>query len=83
SDDSNFILIFTFTLFRSMRRRDLILSNSLSKHNFAAVLPGDSVAGLVAANGVLNFLNIYNTVLVVRLILTWFPNSPPAITNPL
>ncbi|KAI3929025.1 hypothetical protein MKX01_029554 [Papaver californicum] len=66
-----------------MRRRDYILSNSLSKHNFAAVLPGDSVAGLVAANGVSNFLNIYNTILVVRLVLTWFPNSPTAITNPL
>ncbi|KAI3892352.1 hypothetical protein MKW92_015271 [Papaver armeniacum] len=69
--------------FCQMRRREYMLSNSLSKHNFAAVLPGDSVAGLVAANGVLNFLNIYNTILVVRLVLTWFPNSPPAITNPL
>uniref|UniRef100_A0A2P2J4K6 Uncharacterized protein MANES_03G053300 n=1 Tax=Rhizophora mucronata TaxID=61149 RepID=A0A2P2J4K6_RHIMU len=56
---------------------------SLSKHNFAAVLPGDSVAGIVVANGILNFLNIYNTLLVVRLVLTWFPNSPPAIVSPL
>ncbi|MCL7045782.1 hypothetical protein MKW94_018528, partial [Papaver nudicaule] len=48
----------------------------------AAVLPGDS--GLVAANGVLNLLNIYNTILIViRPVLTWLPNSPPAITNPL
>ncbi|CAN1217196.1 YlmG homolog protein 2, chloroplastic [Linum perenne] len=51
--------------------------------NFAAILPGDSVAGVVVANGVLNFLNIYNTLLVVRLVLTWFPNSPPAIVSPL
>lgn len=57
--------------------------NSLSNHNFAAVLPGDSVAGIVAANGVLNFLNLYNTVLVVRLVLTWFPNAPPQIVSPL
>lgn len=57
--------------------------NSLSGHNFAAVLPGDSVAGLVVANGILNFLNIYNTLLIVRLVLTWFPNSPPAIVSPL
>ncbi|GLT75986.1 hypothetical protein SLA2020_476730 [Shorea laevis] len=56
---------------------------SFSKHNFAAVLPGDSMAGLVVANGILNFLNIYNTLLIVRLILTWFPNSPPVIVNPL
>ncbi|GMI89369.1 hypothetical protein like AT5G21920 [Hibiscus trionum] len=55
----------------------------LSNHNFAAVLPGDSVAGVVVANGILNFLNIYNTLLIVRLVLTWFPNSPPAIVSPL
>ncbi|CAB4296583.1 unnamed protein product [Prunus armeniaca] len=56
---------------------------TLSAHNFAAVLPGDSVAGLVVANGISNFLNLYNTLLVVRLVLTWFPNSPPAIVGPL
>ncbi|KAE9609305.1 hypothetical protein Lal_00020603 [Lupinus albus] len=56
---------------------------SLSSHNFAAVLPGDSVAGLVVANGVQSFLSLYNTLLVVRLVLTWFPNSPPAIVSPL
>lgn len=55
----------------------------LSNHNFAAVLPGDSVAGVVVANGILNFLNIYNTLLVIRLVLTWFPNSPPVIVSPL
>ncbi|KAK9946199.1 hypothetical protein M0R45_011674 [Rubus argutus] len=63
-----------------MRYRKL---KSLSSHNFAAVLPGDSVAGLVVANGVSNFLNLYNTLLVCRLVLTWFPNSPPAIVGPL
>ncbi|XP_073105296.1 ylmG homolog protein 2, chloroplastic-like [Elaeis guineensis] len=55
----------------------------LKAHGFAAILPGDSVAGLVVANGITNFLNIYNTLLVVRLVLTWFPNSPPAIVSPL
>lgn len=52
-------------------------------HNFAAVLPGDSVAGLVVANGLNNFLSLYNTLLVARLVLTWFPNAPPAIVAPL
>ncbi|XP_010493251.1 PREDICTED: ylmG homolog protein 2, chloroplastic [Camelina sativa] len=56
---------------------------AMSNHGFAAVLPGDSVAGLVVANGLINFLNIYNTILVVRLVLTWFPSAPPAIVNPL
>ncbi|XP_027355598.1 ylmG homolog protein 2, chloroplastic [Abrus precatorius] len=55
----------------------------LSSHNFAAVLPGDSVAGIVVANGLINFFNIYNTLLIVRLVLTWFPNTPPAIVSPL
>ena len=58
-------------------------SSLVTSHNFAAILPGDSVAGLVVANGINNFLNLYNTILVVRLVLTWFPNSPPAIVNPL
>ncbi|KAG7029531.1 YlmG-like protein 2, chloroplastic [Cucurbita argyrosperma subsp. argyrosperma] len=56
---------------------------ALSSHNFAAVLPGDSVAGLLVTNGIQNFLSIYNTLLVVRLVLTWFPNTPPAIVSPL
>lgn len=56
---------------------------ALSSHNFAAVLPGDSMAGLVVANGIQSFLSIYNTLLVVRLVLTWFPNTPPAIVSPL
>lgn len=56
---------------------------SVWNHDFAAIIPGDSVAGLVVSNGVLNFLNIYNTLLVVRLVLTWFPNTPPAIVSPL
>lgn len=59
------------------------MQNSIATHNFAAILPGDSVAGLVVANGITNFLNIYNSLLIVRLVLTWFPNSPPAIVAPL
>ena len=60
-------------------RRATLLSG---EHCFAAVL-GDSVAGLVVSNGINNFLNLYNTVLVVRLVLTWFPSTPPAIVAPL
>lgn len=72
-----------FQNFFQIHRRNYRNLNSLSNHNFAAILPGDSVAGIVAANGVLNFLNIYNTLLVCRLVLTWFPNSPPVIVSPL
>ncbi|KAK9273808.1 hypothetical protein L1049_018619 [Liquidambar formosana] len=72
-----------FHNFRLIHCRNYQNLKSLSNHNFAAILPGDSVAGIVVANGILNFLNIYNTLLVVRLVLTWFPNSPPAIVSPL
>ncbi|KAA8546244.1 hypothetical protein F0562_003017 [Nyssa sinensis] len=73
-----------FQNFFQVRCRNSRNLDSLSNHNFAAILPGgDSVAGIVVANGILNFLNIYNTLLVVRLVLTWFPNSPPAIVSPL
>ncbi|XP_075106464.1 ylmG homolog protein 2, chloroplastic isoform X2 [Nicotiana tabacum] len=73
----------------SLGRSGLVHSRSyqnlgnLSHHSFAAVLPGDSVAGIVVANGIINFLNIYNSLLVARLVLTWFPNAPPAIVSPL
>ncbi|URD78698.1 YGGT family [Musa troglodytarum] len=66
-----------------MRRKGPRIATLPSAHSFAAILPGDSVAGLVVANGITNFLNIYNTLLIVRLVLTWFPNSPPAIVSPL
>ncbi|XP_039145025.1 ylmG homolog protein 2, chloroplastic [Dioscorea cayenensis subsp. rotundata] len=69
--------------FFQVHLRSLRMQNSIATHNFAAILPGDSVAGLVVANGITNFLNIYNSLLIVRLVLTWFPNSPPAIVAPL
>ncbi|KAK9683912.1 hypothetical protein RND81_10G174500 [Saponaria officinalis] len=72
-----------FQSFSQVHLRSYRSLNSLSSHNFAAVLPGDSVAGVVVANGVLNFLNLYNTILVVRLVLTWFPNTPQQIVSPL
>ncbi|XP_023732754.1 ylmG homolog protein 2, chloroplastic [Lactuca sativa] len=69
--------------FCQINRRNQRNLKSVWNHDFAAIIPGDSVAGLVVSNGVLNFLNIYNTLLVVRLVLTWFPNSPQAIVSPL
>ncbi|KAM7507424.1 hypothetical protein LguiA_017877 [Lonicera macranthoides] len=78
-----FSLSADFRNFCQIHRRNYRNLNSLMNHNFAAILPGDSVAGVVVTNGILNFLNIYNTLLVVRLVLTWFPNSPPAIVSPL
>ncbi|URE39500.1 YGGT family [Musa troglodytarum] len=69
--------------FCQMRFRSPRFVSLPSGHSFAAILPGDSVAGLVVTNGIINFLNIYNTLLIIRLVLTWFPNSPPAIVSPL
>lgn len=69
-----------FQIRHSNYRNRRLVNNHL---NFAAVLPGDSVAGLVVANGLQNFLNLYNTLIVCRLVLTWFPNAPPALVAPL
>lgn len=56
---------------------------TLGNRNFAAIIPGDSVAEMVITSSVFNFLNIYNTILIARLVLTWFPSAPEAIVNPL
>lgn len=37
----------------------------------------------VLTSGVINFLQLYNSALIVRLVLTWFPNPPEAIVTPL
>ncbi|KAL3695096.1 hypothetical protein R1sor_008747 [Riccia sorocarpa] len=50
---------------------------------FAAIIPGDSVVEVVITSGIFSFLNIYNTLLITRLVLTWFPNPPAIIANPL
>ncbi|XP_062216578.1 ylmG homolog protein 2, chloroplastic-like [Phragmites australis] len=74
--------LFTFSQSRRQlvtARRTTLLSG---EHCFAAVL-GDSVAAVVVSNGINNFLSLYNTVLIVRLVLTWFPSTPPAIVAPL
>eukprot|EP00878_Enallax_costatus_P002114 GHUV01002282.1.p1 GENE.GHUV01002282.1~~GHUV01002282.1.p1 ORF type:complete len:198 (+),score=52.08 GHUV01002282.1:249-842(+) len=49
----------------------------------AAIIPGDTVAEQVFTTGIQNFLRLYNTALVVRLVLTWFPNPPQIIVGPL
>lgn len=41
------------------------------------------MAEIVVTSSIFNFLNIYNTLLITRLILTWFPNPPEIIANPL
>lgn len=49
----------------------------------AAIIPGDSVAEQVITTGLSQFLNLYNTAIIARLVLTWFPNPPQAIAGPL
>lgn len=50
---------------------------------FAAIIPGDGVVEQVVTSGLSNFLNLYNTALIARLVLTWFPNPPEFIQQPL
>lgn len=49
----------------------------------AAILPGDSVTEQVITSGLISFLSLYNTALICRLVLTWFPNPPEFIVGPL
>lgn len=51
--------------------------------NFAAIIPGDSVVEAVFTTGLESFLSLYNTALLVRLVLTWFPNPPEVVVGPL
>jgi len=49
----------------------------------AAMIPGDSAVESVITSGIFSTLNIYNTLIIGRLILTWFPNPPRQIMYPL
>ncbi|KAL2632573.1 hypothetical protein R1flu_004052 [Riccia fluitans] len=70
---------------RGWGRRGTLQSGRISLRGgkFAAIIPGDSVVEVVITSGIFSFLNIYNTLLITRLILTWFPNPPAIIANPL
>mmetsp|Transcript_10001 Transcript_10001/g.40423 ORF Transcript_10001/g.40423 Transcript_10001/m.40423 type:complete len:159 (+) Transcript_10001:57-533(+) len=57
--------------------------NPLRHGKFAAMIPGDSAVEVVITSGIFSTLNIYNTLLIGRLILTWFPNPPRQIVYPL
>jgi uncharacterized protein YggT (Ycf19 family) len=50
---------------------------------FAAVVPAGNAAGVVVTSGIASTLSLYQSALIVRLILTWFPNPPQVIANPL
>lgn len=50
---------------------------------FAALIPGDGVAEQVITSGLSSFLSLYNTAIIARLVLTWFPNPPAQIVGPL
>lgn len=54
-----------------------------SHSQFAAIIPGDSVVEQVFTTGLESFLSLYNTAILVRLVLTWFPNPPEFIAGPL
>ncbi|CAK0787240.1 hypothetical protein CVIRNUC_010457 [Coccomyxa viridis] len=50
---------------------------------FAAAIPGDSAVEQVLTTGFSSFLSLYNTIIIVRILLTWFPNPPQVIASPL
>lgn len=56
---------------------------SVRRGAYAAIIPGDSIAETVVTSGLASTLNLYQSALVVRLILTWFPSPPQALIAPL
>jgi hypothetical protein len=71
----------------SLRRRGgaggAVRLSALRATPFAVLLPSDGVVETVMSTSLNSFLNIYNTILVARLVLTWFPSAPPALVSPL
>eukprot|EP00271_Cylindrocystis_brebissonii_P009175 TRINITY_DN23851_c0_g1_i1.p1 TRINITY_DN23851_c0_g1~~TRINITY_DN23851_c0_g1_i1.p1 ORF type:complete len:288 (+),score=29.67 TRINITY_DN23851_c0_g1_i1:82-945(+) len=57
--------------------------SELRQQSFAAVIPGDTLAEAVVTTSISNFLQIYNVVIIFRLVATWFPQAPQAIVGPL
>ena len=58
------------------------LLSAIRSRPFASILPGGPVES-VLTSGISQFLQLYNAALVGRIILTWFPNPPQAIYQPL
>lgn len=46
-----------------------------SRVTAAAVIPGDSAVEFVVVDGLSNFLNIFNALISVRVLLSWFPQA--------
>ena len=65
------------------RHHPVARAQPLRHGKFAAMIPGDSAVEVVITSGIFSTLNIYNTLLIGRLILTWFPNPPRQIVYPL
>merc|ERR1719203_1880782 len=45
------------------------------KHQLAMAIPGNGVAEQVIIGGFGNFIAIYNSVITVRILLSWFPQA--------
>ena len=50
---------------------------------FAALIPGNSSAEIVFTSGISSFLSLYNATIIGRLLLSWWPQAPQAIVQPL
>jgi len=69
---------------RGANERNVVRCDPRLRGKFlAAMIPGDSAVESVITSGIFSTLNIYNTLIIGRLILTWFPNPPRQIMYPL
>ncbi len=62
--------------------KEIMVPSSNNKF-FGAMIPGDSAVEVVLTSGLFSTLNIYNSLLIGRLICTWFPGTPQQIVYPL
>mmetsp|Transcript_7755 Transcript_7755/g.15475 ORF Transcript_7755/g.15475 Transcript_7755/m.15475 type:complete len:195 (+) Transcript_7755:117-701(+) len=51
------------------------LGENGSRHPLAMAIPGNGLAEQVIVGGFGNFISIYNTVITVRILLSWFPQA--------
>lgn len=71
------LLVVLATLFQAECHSTGLVVAPRSRHQMpmAMVLPSDSIAEIIVIDGGLNFLNLYQGVLTIRILLSWFPQA--------
>ncbi|KAL7546613.1 hypothetical protein ACHAWF_009950 [Thalassiosira exigua] len=60
---------------RAVQKRRSSGGGTFGRHPLAMAIPGNGVAEQIMVGGFGNFIGIYNTVITVRILLSWFPQA--------